>query len=73
MALDGDVLGAAMAAQFGTTDATAIENYKIMARLIVEHIKTFGLVTVAVTGVATGAMGGGPGVPVAGTGTGTIA
>lgn len=41
-----------------------------VARAIVKHVTENGVVTIT-TAVATGAMGGGPGVPV--TGSGTIA
>lgn len=39
---------------------------------IIAHIQTAGIVNVTVAGTATGALAGGPGVPVVGTGTGTI-
>lgn len=63
-----------MAAAAGSTDPAGLAAWNAVAAAIVAHIVANATITVNVTtltGIATGAMGGGPGVPIAGTGVGT--
>jgi len=58
-----------------TPEGQAIQDEVLgkIAGAIIEEIQTNGVVTVTVSGTATGVTVGGAAVPVAGTGTGTIA
>ena len=79
MAMNGDVLGDAIRAAVdaavaggGAVDRSAM--FRAIGGAIVAHIAANATVatTIQLGSVATGAMGGGPGVPVTGTATGTI-
>ena len=64
------------AAIAGLSDAQKQDHDAIWGAIcnaIVTYIQTNAVITTTVTGVATGAMAGGPGVPVVGSATGTIA
>ena len=81
MALDANILAAALQDAAlnqpvaASTDAAAAATYLAMAQAIIEHIKTYGVVSVSVSGTIAGTLT--PPTAVAGTcsatGTGTIA
>jgi hypothetical protein len=73
MPLSGQVLGQAIIAAV-QAPPDAQPKILAMAEAIVQHFITNAVVTVPITGtvIATGAMAGGPGVPCAGTATGTV-
>jgi hypothetical protein len=70
MPLNADVLAGLMRANMDALSdsekADRDKTLKALAAAVVAHVTSAGLVTV--TGTATGALAGGPGVPVVGTG-----
>ena len=69
MALNAPLLAQQLITAAGVQpgDAAGVAAWTLVANILVAHIQTNAQVTVV--GTATGAMSGGPGVPVVGTGT----
>jgi uncharacterized protein YbjQ (UPF0145 family) len=73
MPLSGDVMATAVLAEIGgEVTADRREAFQKMCRAIVQHIQANAVVTVNVTGTATGVTPGPAAVPVAGVGTGKV-
>lgn len=73
MPLNGDAMAAMVLAEMGgevTPDRQAA--FQKMCTAIVEHIQANAVVTVNVTGTATGVLPGPAAAPVVGVGTGTV-